>query len=127
MRYTYLHPLALPDALPILALNAPVVAETTSKKAVRLRDKVSPGIPRVHALFLVTAQIMRLVSSTRSMPSNISYLVDVPFDSRGKPPKFKGDRSFLFLKPAGRRPDQFVLTTRHSQIAWTSGDRKSHV
>src|SRR3546814_8709027 len=64
---------------------------------------------------------MRLVSTPRSMPANISYLVDVPFDSRGKPPKFKGDRSFLFLKPAGRRPDQFVLTTRHSQIAWTSG------
>jgi hypothetical protein len=42
----------------------------------------------------------------------------MPLDKRGKLPKIKGEQAILFLK-SGNVSDQFVLTTRHSQIAKT--------
>lgn len=102
-----------------LALGAPITVEATILKAKKLSEKISPGIPAGHVRFLVTGEVTRLIASTRSLPSEITYLVDMPLDSRGKPPKIKGARALLFLKPSAGRTDQFALATPNSQIAWT--------
>ncbi len=102
-----------------LALGAPIVADAMIRKASRLSEKKSPGIPTGHARFVVTATVKRLITSNRSLPANLSYLVDVRLDSRGKPPKLKGSHVFLFLKPSAGRSDQFVLSARNGQIGWS--------
>lgn len=103
-----------------LALNTPVVAQAKITRAARLNEKVSPGIPAGHARFLVTSMIERLLASSTALPSSVGYLVDVPLDSRGKPPKIKGLQVFLFLKPAPGKPGQFSLTSRNGQISWSA-------
>lgn len=102
-----------------LALSAPIVATVTVKKTVKLDEKNSPGIPPGHVRFLVTATIDRLIVSSRAMPSEIQYLVDVPFNSRGKAPRIKGESALIFLKAGAGNANQFVLSGVHGQIAWT--------
>lgn len=103
-----------------LALASPVVVQARIGKAARLNEKVSPGIPAGSSRFLVTAAVERLLASGSPLPAQISYLVDVPLDSRGKPPKIKGSEVFLFLKPAQGRPGQFALNSRNGQISWSA-------
>lgn len=102
-----------------LALNAQIVIEAIIKKAVRIKEKDSPGIPEAHARFLVTATVTRLIASPHSVPAEVSYLVDVPLDSRDKPPKLRSQRVFLFLNSSANRADWFMLSSGHGQIAWS--------
>ena len=101
-----------------LALDAPMVVEAEIRKTYRIKAKESPGIPAGHGRYLVTAEVVRLISGRDALPSRINYLVDVPFDSRGKLPKLKNELALLFLK-RGQSPGQMVLTGPHSQIART--------
>src|SRR3546814_13034362 len=71
-------------ALADLALDAPIVVEAEIRKTYRIKAKESPGIPAGYGRYLVTAEVVRLISGRDALPSHINYLVDVPFDSRGK-------------------------------------------
>src|SRR3546814_1345189 len=95
-----------------------MVVEAEIRKTYRIKAKESPGIPAGHGRYLVTAEVVRLISGRDALPSRINYLVDVPFDSRGKLPKLKNELALLFLK-RGPSPGQMVLTGPHSQIART--------
>src|SRR3546814_12781767 len=95
-----------------------MVVEAEIRKTYRIKAKESPGIPAGHGRYLVTAEVVRLISGRDALPSRINYLVDVPFDSRGKLPKLKNELALLFLK-RGQSPGQMVLTGPHSQIART--------
>src|SRR3546814_6946302 len=81
-----------------LALDAPMVVEAEIRKTYRIKAKESPGIPAGYGRYLVTAEVVRLISGRDALPSRINYLVDVPFDSRGKLPKLKNELALLFLK-----------------------------
>lgn len=103
-----------------LALNARTVIEATIRKTVRLSEKDSPGIPARHARFLATAIVKRLIAGSSAIPADVSYLVDVPLDSRDKPLKLRNQRVFLFLNPSANRPDWFTLSSAGGQIQWSA-------
>src|SRR3546814_5601728 len=75
-----------------------MVVEAEIRKTYRIKAKESPGIPAGYGRYLVTAEVVRLISGRDALPSRINYLVDVPFDSRGKLPKLKNELALLFLK-----------------------------
>lgn len=103
-----------------LALNARTVVEATVRKAIRLNAKDSPGIPAGHARFLATATVKRLIAGSSAIPADVSYLVDIPLDSRDKPQKIRNQRVFLFLNPSANRPDWFTLSSVDGQIPWSA-------
>jgi len=101
-----------------LALAADVVVDATIRSAVRIAPAEATGLAPGYARFYVTADIGALIRSGGAMPARVGYLVDVPFDSRGRPPALKRQRVLAFARTVTGRPDQLQLVTTNSQFAW---------
>ncbi|MEO7826476.1 MAG: hypothetical protein ABIR60_04980 [Allosphingosinicella sp.] len=103
-----------------LALAAPIaaqvrVAQATAVKAERVPD-LKPGMAR----FYVEAALVSLIRSPQSLPARLSYLVDLPRDSKGKAPRLRKGSEFLLLAaPVAGRPGELRLAAPDAQIAFT--------
>src|SRR3546814_7790723 len=51
-----------------LALDAPMVVEAEIRKTYRIKAKESPGIPAGYGRYLVTAEVVRLISGRDALP-----------------------------------------------------------
>lgn len=102
-----------------MTISAPVILQATIKRTRLLKDEQAIGTPPGMARLLVNATVNRLIIGRSGVPGEISYLVDVPLDSRGRPPKLKKSQFLLFLKPAAGRSDQFSLVSKHAQMPWS--------
>ncbi len=69
-----------------LALDAPVVIDATIRSASRIRPAEATGLAPGHVRFYVTADVGALIRANGPLPARIGYLVDVPFDPRGRAP-----------------------------------------
>ncbi|KKC26453.1 hypothetical protein WP12_08730 [Sphingomonas sp. SRS2] len=102
-----------------LALPAQLVAGVTIAKAERLKGDLAPGLAADKARFLIQANTAMLLRGADGMPGVISYIVDVPLDAKGKPPKLKKSRFILFADRVAGRPQEIRLTSPYSQLDWT--------
>jgi hypothetical protein len=102
-----------------LALSAEVVAGVAVTKAERLKGELAPGLRAGNTRFLVHAQIGMLLRGKGGLPGTISYIVDVPLDSKGRAPKLKKSRFILFANRVPGRPLELRLTSPYSQVDWT--------
>lgn len=102
-----------------MTISAPVILQATIRRTQRLKGEQAVGTPPGMARLLVNAAVNRLIVGQGGVPGEISYLVDVPLDSRGRPPKLKKSQFLLFLKPAAVRSDQFSLVSKHAQMPWS--------
>ena len=103
-----------------LAVPAPVVATATITKAQKLSAEESPGLAPGKVRFYVFAKVDGLLRGASGLPAEVSYLVDLPLDARGKAPKLRNQRVILFASVAGGRPGEIRLTTQDGQVAWTA-------
>ncbi|MDB5719950.1 MAG: hypothetical protein JWP15_568, partial [Alphaproteobacteria bacterium] len=103
-----------------LALAAPVTAQVRLTSSVEVKKEQAATVPPGYARFYVEADIVALIHSSESLPSHVDYLVDLPRDSRGKPPKLrKGSEYLLFAAPVRGRPDSLQLVARDAQLPWS--------
>lgn len=102
-----------------LALPAQLVAGVSIAKAERLKGDLAPGLADGKARFLIQANTAMLLRGTDGMPGMISYIVDVPLDSKGKTPKLRKNRFILFADRVAGRPQEIRLTSPYSQLDWT--------
>lgn len=102
-----------------LVLGAPVIVDSVIRSAARLKPTESPGLPDGHVRFDITADVRALIRGNDSAPARISYLVDVPLDARGRPPKLGKQRVLLFGRAVQGRADQIQLTALGAQQTWT--------
>lgn len=102
-----------------LALPAQLVAGVSVAKAERLKGELAPGLAAGKARFLVEANTAMLLRGTDGMPGMITYIADVPLDSRGKAPKLRKSRFILFADRVAGRPQEIRLTSPYSQLDWT--------
>lgn len=102
-----------------LALTAPIVAGVSVVKSERLKGALAPGLAAGRARFLVQATTMILLRGVDGMPGTVSYIVDVPLDAGGRPPKLKKGRFILFADRVPGRPLELRLTSPYSQLDWT--------
>lgn len=104
-----------------LALAAPVAAQVRVAKAVPLKTERAPGVRPGFARFFVEAQLVSLIRAPQSLPTRLSYLVDLPRDSGGKPPKLRMGSEFLLLAaPVTGRPGELRLVAPDGQIPFTA-------
>ncbi len=80
-----------------LALAAPIVAHVEARDAVRLRAERAVGVEPGKTRFYVEADVLSLIRGARGLPARISYLVDLPNDWRGRPPKLREESQFILL------------------------------
>ena len=100
-------------------LGAPAIIDATIRDAVRLKPAESVGVRPGHARFYVTADVVGLIRGVGGIAPRISYLADVPFDSRGRSPRLKKLRVLLFARPVPGRPGEVQLTAPDHQRDWT--------
>ncbi|HWW56224.1 MAG TPA: hypothetical protein VN047_04955 [Sphingopyxis sp.] len=83
-----------------LATIAPIVLHARIYKAAVLKPAQAPGLAAGHSRFYVEADVVSLIRGSGPLAARISYLVDLPLDAKGKPPKLKKKQPvLLFARP----------------------------
>lgn len=83
-----------------LATAAPMALHARIYKATALKPDRAPGVAAGHARFYVEADVVSLIRGSGPLAARISYLVDLPLDAKGKPPKLKKKQPvLLFARP----------------------------
>lgn len=98
---------------------AQLVVHARIKKAIPVPPERAASLAAGMARFYVEAETAALLAGRTSLGESIRYLVDVPLDARGKPPKLKKAEVVLFAKPVSGRPGELQLAGPHAQLAWT--------
>lgn len=100
-----------------LALAAPVAAEVSVARATVLKPDRSPGVRPGFARFYVEAALVSLIRAPQSLPARLAYLVDLPRDAKGKPPKLrKGARMLLLAAPVAGKAGELQLVAPDAQL-----------
>jgi hypothetical protein len=103
-----------------LALAAPVAAHVRVAEAAAVKPERAPGLKPGMARFYVQAGLVSLIRSPQSLPARLSYVVDLPRDSKGKAPKLRRGGEFLLLAaPVPGKPGELQLAAADAQIAFT--------
>lgn len=83
-----------------LATVAPMVIEARLYSTALLKPERAPGLAAGFARFYVEADVVSLIRGSGPLAARISYLVDLPLDAKGKPPKLKKKQPvLLFARP----------------------------
>ncbi|MEN2746551.1 hypothetical protein [Sphingomonas sp. T9W2] len=102
-----------------LALDGDIVLDATIRSAALIPAAEAVGLAPGHVRFYVTADVGALIRANGPLPARVGYLVDVPFDPRGRAPNLKRQRVVAFARAVAGRPDQVQLLTPDSQFPWT--------
>lgn len=102
-----------------LALDGDIVLDATIRSAARIPPAEAVGLAPGHVRFYVTADVGALIRANGPLPARVGYLVDVPFDPRGRAPNLKRQRVIAFARAVAGRPDQVQLLTPDAQFSWT--------
>ncbi len=103
-----------------MILVSPVIADATIRSVAKIKGaeaaNVAPGQQRLY----VTADVGALIRGDAGLPPRVGYVVDVPLDSRGRPPALKKARMLIFARRVAGSADQLQLTGPAAQLGWTA-------
>ncbi len=102
-----------------LSLDGDIVLDATIRSAARIPPAEATGLAPGHVRFYVTVDVGALIRANGPLPARVGYLVDVPFDPRGRAPNLKRQRVIAFARAVAGRPDQIQLLTPDAQFAWS--------
>lgn len=102
-----------------LALASPIVVQARITRSWTLKPDEAPDVAPGRARLLVEAEVERLLVGASGLPATIRYLVDVPRDARGRPPKVKKLGVLAFLSGNPAQAGQLRLVARDAQLNWT--------
>lgn len=101
-----------------LADAADLVVHAKVAKAIPVPADRAGNVPAGHVRLYVEAETRALVAARAPIGEVIKYLVDVPLDARGKPPKLKKREVLLFARPVAGRPGELQLVGPNAQLDW---------
>ncbi len=100
-------------------IEAPLIIDATVRSTSRIRGDEASGLAPGHVRYYVTADVLSLIRGTTAIPPRIGYLLDVPFDSRGRAPRLNRLRVLLFARPVPGRSDQVQLLSNDAHYDWS--------
>lgn len=102
-----------------LSLAAPVVAHVRVRDADALDPRDAPNLPPGRRRFLVEADIVALIRGAGGLPAQLSYLVDLANDSRGRPARLRrGDELLVLAGRVPNRPAELRLVAPDAQLPY---------
>lgn len=107
-------------ALATLADGAPLAVRARVKEQAVVPAERAPGLKADHVRLYVEAQTVALLAGSSALPGSLRYLVDVPLDAKGRPPKFKKQEVILFARPVAGRANELQLVAPGAQLAWSA-------
>lgn len=103
-----------------LSLAAPVVVHVRVRDADALDPRDAPNLPPGRRRFLVEADIVALIRGAGGLPGQVSYLVDVANDSRGRPARLRrGDELLVLAGRVPNRPGELRLVAPDAQLPYS--------
>lgn len=102
-----------------LADSASLVAHVTVRSVARVKDERAPGLRPGEGRFYVKARTRALLFGNQGVGESLAYLVDLPLDSRGRPPAIKKQDMLVFARPVPARPAELQLVGRNAQVPFT--------
>lgn len=87
-----------------LVLISPIIVDVTVGKTSTIKAEDAPGLRPDSARILVNATVNTLLRGSGGVPGEVQFLIDLPRDAKGKAPKIKGQRMFVFARPVTGRP-----------------------
>jgi hypothetical protein len=101
-----------------LADSAPLVIRAQPRKLVQVEPERARGVRTGWGRFYVEARTEALIAGTGSLGQALRYLVDLPLDPKGKPPKFKKKSVVLFARAVPGRAGELQLVATDAQLLW---------
>lgn len=104
-----------------LADRAPTVVRVQIRKVAEVERARAPGLRPDRARMYVEARTLALLAGPVLAGDSLRYLVDVPLDSRGKPPRLArlAKRGvILFARTVPGKPGELQLVAPDAQILW---------
>lgn len=102
-----------------LADGAPLTVRVRVKEQALVPAERAPGLAAGHARLYLEAQTVALLAGSAALPESLRYLVDVPLDAKGKPPKLKKQEFILFARSVAGRPGEVQLVGPRAQLPYT--------
>ncbi len=87
-----------------LVLISPIIVDVTVGKTTAIDREDAPGLRPDSARVLVNATVNTLLRGSGGVPGEVQFLIDLPADAKGRAPKIKGQRIFVFARPVAGRP-----------------------
>ncbi len=97
-----------------LALASSVVAQMKIKKSERLSGKLASGVAADRSRHLVSADVVALIRAPGALAKRLTYIIDLPTDSRGRPMTSAKGEVVVFATPG--RPGELRLVAPDAQI-----------
>ncbi|HSQ94469.1 MAG TPA: hypothetical protein VLM18_00015 [Croceibacterium sp.] len=93
-----------------------VVAEVTVRDQALIEAERAPGLARGRARLYLETQTQRVLKGPSALGESVSYLADIPFDAKGRPPKLKKQTFLVFANPVVARPGELQLVGPDAQL-----------
>lgn len=103
-----------------LTERAAIVALVEVRDQAVVAPERAPGLAAGNARLYIEARTTALLAARSALGESINYLVDVPLDAKGKPPKLKKQRFLIFAVPVPNRPGTLQLVEQGAQIPATT-------
>ncbi len=102
-----------------LALSAPVAAYLRIRDADTLHPDEAPNVAPGFRRFLVRADVVALIRGEGGLPAQVSYLVDLPNDSRGHAARLRRrDEVLVLARRVPDRPAELRLVAPDAQLPY---------
>ena len=101
-----------------LADSAPIVLRAQVRKMLPVEPARATGLRPGHGRFYMEARTVAFLSGSGLIGEGLRYLVDLPLDAKGKPPKLKKADVFLFARDPRGRPGEIQLVAPDGQVRW---------
>ena len=103
-----------------LADASTMVIHAKIRRQVQVDRERAPGLQAGFARLFIEAQTIALLSGNSAVGESLRYVVDVPVDAKGRPPKLKKEEVLLFARPVPSRPGEVQLAGPHAQQLYTA-------
>ncbi len=101
--------------------STPLVIRASPRKLVQVEPARANGVRPGWGRFFIEARTEALIAGTGSLGQALRYLVDLPLDAKGKPPKVKKKSVVLFARAVPGRVGELQLVAPDAQLLWDPG------
>ncbi len=105
-----------------LVVSAPLIVDVTIRKLTKVPAAQAVGVPAHLQRHLVEADVGALLRGVDGIGGKIRFLLDMPLDAKGKLPKLKKQRYFLFATKVANMPGTIRLVKPNALAEWSTNN-----
>ena len=105
--------------LTTLSESSELVARVQIRRQTLVEPERSPGLAPGFARLYIEADTQALIAGRRGVGESLAYLVDVPLDAKGKPPKLKKREMLVFANTVPGNSGQIQLNGKNAQLDYS--------